>query len=64
MGTLSSSYILEKFYKKIQLFSRKKDKFLQFKANNIYVRIIFLGEKNGKSNRSKIQTLGRLRHYR
>ena len=43
MGTLSSSYILENFSKKIQLFSRKKDKFLQFKANNIYVRIIFFG---------------------
>ena len=27
----------------ILLFSRKKDKFLQFKANNIYVRIIFFG---------------------
>ena len=38
MGTLSSSYILENFYKKIKLFSRKKDKILQFKANNIYVK--------------------------
>ena len=64
MGTLSSSHILENFYKKIKLFSRKKDKFLQFKANNIYVRIIFWGDKNGKSNHHKIQTVGRTRHNR
>ena len=32
-----------KNFTKIQTFSRKKDKFLQFKANNIYVRIIFFG---------------------
>lgn len=40
--TVPSPYELEKM-KKIKLFSRKKDKFFKFKANNIYVRIIFFG---------------------